>query len=120
VAPCAKWKNRGVRSEVFWRVVVVQLMAMIVLALLLAVVFSHGFFVDWGWLVGPLAWLGCAWVTARIIGLTPTPTLLRAAIAGVLSALFVLIGLHWLGLLVAVALFAYLCARESGERTAWS
>lgn len=107
------------RFEVFWRVAVVQLVAVAVLAVALAIVFSHGFFVDWGWLVGPLAWLGCAWVTARVVGLDPPPTLVRAVAAGLVSALFVLVGQHWLGSLVAVGLFAYLCAREPSER-AWT
>jgi len=108
-----------VRFEVFWRVAVVQLVAVAVLSIMLAIVFSHGFFEDWGWLVGPLAWLGCAWLTARVVGLDPAPTLWRALGAGVVSVLFVLAGLHWLGALVAVGIFAYLCAREPGER-AWT
>jgi hypothetical protein len=103
-----------VRLEVFWRVAAVQLVAVALLSIVLAIVFSHGFFVDWGWLVGPLAWLGCAWLTARVVGLEPPPTLVWAALAGVVSFLFVLIGLHWLGALVAVGLFAYLCARDGG------
>lgn len=102
----------GVRFEVFWRVAVVQLVAVAALSIVLAIVFSHGFFDDWGWLVGPLTWLACAWVTARVVGLEPVPTLARALAAGVLSALFVLVGLHWLGALAAVGLFAYLCAAE--------
>jgi hypothetical protein len=108
------------RFEVFWRVAAVQLVAVAVLSVLLAIVFSHGFFEDWGWLVGPAAWLGCAWVTARVVGLEPAPALVRAAGAGAVSALFVLIGLHWLGALVAVGLFAYLCARNSAEGTVWT
>ena len=100
------------RFEVFWRVALVQLLAVAVLSLLLGLVFSHGFFESWGWLVGPLSWLGCAWFTARVVGLEPQPTLLRALGAGILSALFVLIGLHWLGALVALGLFAYLCATD--------
>jgi hypothetical protein len=101
-----------VRIDVFWRVAVVQLVAVAVLSLLLGLVFSHGFFEDWGWLAGPAAWLACAWLTARIVGLEPAPTLLRAVLAGVVSGLAVLVGLHWLGALVAVGLFAYLCARD--------
>jgi len=101
------------RVEVFWRVAVVQLVAVAVLSLLLALVFSHGIFESWGWLVGPAAWLTCAWLTARVVGLEPAPTLLQAALAGLVSLLAVLIGQHWLGALVAVALFAYLCARET-------
>jgi hypothetical protein len=108
-----------VRLEVFWRVTVVQLVAVAVLFLLLAVTLSHGFFADWGWLVGPLIWLGCAWITARVVGLIVPPTLLRAVGAGLVSAFFVLIGLHELGLIVAIGLFAYLCAREDAGTT-WS
>jgi hypothetical protein len=103
-----------VRFEVFWRVAVVQLVAVALLSILLSIAFSHGFFEDWGWLVGPAAWLGCAWVTARVVGLAPPPTLLKAVLAGMVSALAVLVGLHWIGALVAVALFAYLCAIDAG------
>jgi hypothetical protein len=102
-----------VRFEVFWRVGAVQLVAVAVLSMLLALIFPHGFFEDWGWLVGPLAWLGCAWLTARVVGLEPPPTLVRAVAAGLASGLFVLIGLHWLGALVAVVLLACLCAIDS-------
>jgi hypothetical protein len=101
---------RGVRFEVFWRVALVQLVAVAVLSLLLAAIFSHGFFVDWGWLAGPGAWLLCAWLTAHVVGLPVPLTMLRAVIAGLVSLLAVIIGQHWLGALVAVGLFAYLCA----------
>lgn len=100
------------RIDVFWRVAVVQLVAGAMLSLLLGLVFSHGFFESWGWLAGPAAWLACAWLTARIVGLEPASTLLRAVFAGVVSGLAVLVGLHWLGALVAVGLLAYLCARD--------
>jgi hypothetical protein len=96
---------------ILWRVALVQVLAVAVLSIVLAIVFSHGFFEDWGWLVGPLSWLLCAWVTARVVGLPPPPVLIRAALAGVPSLLFVLVGLHWLGAAVAVALFAASCAR---------
>ena len=98
-------------SAILWRVAVVQVVAVAVLSVLLAFVFSHGFFESWGWLVGPLAWMLCAWLTARIVGLPEAPVLLRAVLAGIPSLLFVLAGVHWLGAAVAVALFAALCAR---------
>ena len=98
-------------SAILWRVAVVQVVAVAVLSVLLALVFSHGFFTSWGWLVGPLAWMLCAWLTARVVGLPEAPVLLRAALAGIPSLLFVLIGAHWLGSVVAVGLFAVLCAR---------
>jgi hypothetical protein len=110
----------AMRTEVLWRVALVQLVAVALLSILLGLIFSHGFFEDWGWLVGPLSWLACAWVTARVVGLQPSPTLVRAVGAGLVSVLFVLVGLHWLGAVVAVGLFAYLCSIDSpvaGART---
>ena len=98
-------------SAILWRVAVVQVAAVVVLSLLLALVFSHGFFESWGWLVGPLAWIACAWLTARVVGLPEAPVLVRAVVAGIPSLLFVLVGAHWLGAAVAVAIFAALCAR---------
>lgn len=98
-------------SAILWRVAVVQFLAVLVLSLMLAVLFSHGFFASWGWLVGPLAWMGCAWFTAWVVGLEVGPVLVRAVAAGIVSALFVLVGLHWLGALVAIGIFAALCAR---------
>jgi hypothetical protein len=100
-----------VDSAILWRVAAVQVVAVAVLSLLLALIFSHGFFEAWGWLAGPLSWLLCAWLTARVVGLPEAPVLVRAALAGIPSLLFVLIGAHWLGAAVAIALFAALCAR---------
>jgi len=99
-----------VDSAILWRVAAVQVVAVAVLSILLALVFSHGFFESWGWLVGPLAWMACAWLTARVVGLPEAPVLFRAAVAGIPSVLFVLLGLHWLGAAVAVAVFAAWCA----------
>jgi hypothetical protein len=107
-----------VRFEVFWRVAIVQLVAVLVLALLLGAVFSHGFFADWGWLVGPLVWLGCAALTARIVGLDTAFALTGAVLAGLVSALAVIVGVHWLGVIVAIGLFAAWCARDGAEATA--
>jgi hypothetical protein len=99
-----------VDSAILWRVAVVQTAAVAVLSLLLALVFSHGFFESWGWLVGPLTWMLCAYVTARVVGLPEAPVLVRAVLAGIVSVLFVLFGLHWLGAAVAIAVLAAWCA----------
>lgn len=98
-------------SAILWRVAVVQALAVFVLALALAIVFSHGFFADWGWIVGPLAWLGCARFTAWIVGLPVAPVMVRAVMAGLVSALFVVFGQHWLGAVIAIGIFAALCAQ---------
>jgi hypothetical protein len=98
-------------SAILWRVAVVQALAVLVLSLALAIVFSHGFFADWGWIVGPLVWLGCARFTAWVVGLPVLPVLSRAVLAGLLSAIFVIFGQHWLGTIVGIGVFAALCAQ---------
>jgi hypothetical protein len=96
--------------EILWRVAVVQALAVAALSIVLAILLPHSFFEGWGWLVGPLAWLVSAWATARVVGLPEAPVLVRAALAGVPSLLFVALGLHWLGAAAAVAIFAVWCA----------
>jgi predicted lysophospholipase L1 biosynthesis ABC-type transport system permease subunit len=100
-----------VDSAILWRVAVVQLVAVAVLSIVLGLALPHSFFADWGWLVGPGAWALCAWFTARVVGLPVWPVLIGAALAGVVSLLFVVAGLHWLGAVVAVGLFAAWCSR---------
>jgi hypothetical protein len=100
-----------VDSEILWRVAVVQVVAVGILSLILGLILPHSFFADWGWVTGPVVWLLCAWVTARVVGLPIEPVLARAVLAGIPSAIFVLIGLHWLGVVIAIALFAWLCAQ---------
>jgi hypothetical protein len=98
-------------SAILWRVAVVQAVAVVVLSLALGLLLPHSFFEALGWLVGPASWMLCAWFTARLVGLPVPPVLIRAALVGVPSLLFVVLGLHWLGALVAVALLAAWCAR---------
>jgi hypothetical protein len=99
-------------SRIFWRAALVQLVAVAVLSLALGLVLPHDFFADWGWIAGPVSWLLCAAFTARVLYLPPLPTLIGAALAGLPSLVAVLIGLHWLGAIVAVGLFAVWCARR--------
>ena len=53
----------------FLRAVVVQLVAVAALSAVLGLALPHGFFEDWGWLVGPAAWLTCAALTALMLRL---------------------------------------------------
>jgi hypothetical protein len=103
-----------VSGAVFLRAALVQLVAVAVLSAALALALPHDFFEDWGWLSGPIAWLACAAITARVLRLPAAPVMIGAVLAGIPSALAVLIGLHWLGALVAVLLFATWCARLPG------
>ncbi|MEX2108029.1 MAG: hypothetical protein WD827_03985 [Solirubrobacterales bacterium] len=98
-------------SEILWRVTVVQLASVVALSLVLGLLLPGEFFDDWGWLSGPTAWLICAWFTAWVVGLEPGPVVVRALGAGLVSMLFVIAGLHWLGVVIAIGLFAALCAR---------
>jgi len=98
-------------TTTLWRSALLQLLAVAALSIALAVALPHSFFEDWGWLSGPLAWLLCAALTARLLALPTAPTLLGAVLAGLPSLLFVVIGAHWAGAVVAVGLFALWCAR---------
>jgi hypothetical protein len=107
-------------AGLFLKVAVVQLVAVASLSVLLGLALSEGFFEDWGWLVGPLAWLACATLTALVLKLPVRPTLLGALLAGIPSVLAVLLGAHWLGAAVAVVLFALWCAALPGRDAALS
>jgi hypothetical protein len=102
--------------SVLWRAALVQALAVAVLSIALAIALPHSFFEDWGWLAGPGAWMACALVTARVVGLPIAGTLLGAALAGLPSLLAVVLGVHWLGAVVAVGIFALWCARLARDR----
>jgi hypothetical protein len=102
--------------SILLRAAFVQAAAVAVLSVALALALPHSFFVDWGWLAGPGAWMLCALVTARVLHLPLAATLLGALLAGLPSVVAVIIGVHWLGAVVAVALFALWCARLAHDR----
>jgi hypothetical protein len=105
-----------VDRSVLWRAAVVQALGVAVLSLALGLTLPHSFFEDWGWLAGPAAWAVCALVTARVVALPWLPTLAGAALAGVPSLVAVIVGVHWLGAVLAIALFAVWCARLARDR----
>lgn len=94
----------------------VALRAGIVMLLVLAPVFAalaialpKSFFEDWGWLAGPAVWLGCALLTGRVMRLPLDRVTAAAVVSGLPSLLLVLVGLHDLGPLISLPLFAGLC-----------
>jgi hypothetical protein len=89
----------------------VQAAGVALLSLLLVVITPGGFFREWGFVAGPAAWLVCAAATAAILALPVTPVLAGAVLAGVPSALATILGLHWLGAILAILLFALWCGR---------
>jgi hypothetical protein len=101
-------------QSILWRAALVQLLAVAVLSLALGLALPHSFFEDWGWIAGPLSWMLCAAFTARVLSLPLLPTLIGALLAGLPSIVAVVVGLHWAGAVLAVALFALWCARLAG------
>jgi hypothetical protein len=100
-----------------WRAALLQLLAVAALSLALAAALPREFFVDWGWLTGPLSWMLCAAFTARVLSLPLVPALTGAVLAGLPSLLAVLLALHWAGAVLAVGLFALWCARLRENET---
>lgn len=104
-------------SRILWRAALVQLVAVAALSLALGLALPHSFFEDWGWLTGPVSWLLCATFTARVLSLPLATTLAGAVLAGLPSLVAVLIGLHWAGAILAVALFALWCGWLGSRNT---
>jgi hypothetical protein len=104
--------------SILLRSAVVQTLLVGVLSAVLAVALGSKFFTHWGWIVGPAAWIACALATARVLGLVPRRTLVGAVLAGLPSIIAVAAGLHWLGDLVAIALFAAWCGWTEPHRGA--
>jgi hypothetical protein len=108
--PRESGRERRPDLSVLWRAALAQALTVSALALALAVTVPHSFFEDWGWVAGPVIWLGCAAITAWVLRLEWRRALVGAVLSGILSALAVLVGVHWLGLVVAVGVFAAWCA----------
>ena len=102
--------------SVLWRAALLQAASVAVVGVVLGLALSRSFFQAWGWLAGPAAWIACALLTARVLGLPWAPALAGAVLAGAPSLVTVALGVHWLGAAVGVVLFALWCARLARER----
>src|SRR3954454_21579070 len=105
----------AVDRSIAWRAALLQAFLVAALAVVLAIALPQSFFEDWGWLTGPGAWLLCAVVTAAVVHLPALRVLVGAALAGLASILFVIVGAHWAGAVVAIVLFALWPARLARE-----
>ena len=99
-----------------WRAALLQALLVAAVALVLAATLSRGFFERWGWLAGPATWGLCALVVATVLRLPARAVLVGAAVAGVPSLVAVLLGAHWAGAPLAIALFALWCGRLAARR----
>jgi hypothetical protein len=103
--------EKKLHTPTLWRAAVLQLLAVAILSIVLASTLPKDFFVDWGWIAGPAAWMLCAAFTARVLKLPLVPALIGAVLAGLPSLIAVVVNAHWAGAVLAVGLFALWCAR---------
>ena len=106
------------QGGLFWRAATVQALLVGALFVVLALAVPHGFFEDYGILVGPLAWIGCALLTGRILRLPLGSTAVAAAASGTAAALVGAAFEHVVSLPVAIGVFAALCAGFEARRPA--
>ena len=74
--------------------------------LLIALPLGDDFFEDYGFIVGPLAWLVCSAGTARILSVPLAYVLFSAVAAGVCGLIVLLAASHIAGMIVALLVFA--------------
>jgi hypothetical protein len=96
-------------ARLFWKALLVQAIVVAIPFAILGVALDDDFFEDWGWLVGPVVWLACSMVTARILALPTTYALFSAVAGGVAGLLVMLATSHLPGLLAALLVFAASC-----------
>ena len=98
-------------SRLFWKALAVQAAAVAVLfGVLVALPLPDDFFEDLGFVVGPLAWIACSLVSARVLHL-PTAFVLFAALAGgVAGTIVLLVAGHWAGMAAALLVFGASCS----------
>jgi hypothetical protein len=99
-----------VNARLFWKALGVQAAAVAVLfAILVALPFPEDFFEDWGFAAGPVAWLVCSTVSARVLSLPVAYVLFAAVAGGVAGAIVLLATSHWPGMIAALLVFAASC-----------
>jgi hypothetical protein len=98
-----------VNAGLFWKSLAVQAVVVLIPFGLLDLALPRDFFEDWGWLTGPVVWLACSVVTARILSL-PLGYVLFSAIAGGIAGLVVFLATsHLPGMIAALLVFAASC-----------
>jgi hypothetical protein len=98
-----------VNARLFWKSLVVQAVAVAIPFAILGAALDRDFFEDWGWAVGPVVWLACSGVTARVLAL-PLGYVLFSAVAGGVAGLLVMLATsHLAGMGAALLVFAASC-----------
>ncbi len=93
--------------RLFWKSLAVQAVLVGALfAILIALPLDEDFFEDYGFIIGPLAWLACSAASARILSLPLSYVLFGAVAAGVCGLIVLLAASHIAGMVVALLVFA--------------
>lgn len=101
----------------FLRSLAVQALAVgVVFGVLVALPLGDDFFKDYGWVTGPVAWIGCSLVTARVLSIPAGLVLFAALAGGVAGALVALVTSHTIGLMISLLVFAASCGGYDPER----
>jgi hypothetical protein len=96
-----------VDPRLFWKSLAVQaLFVGVLFGILVALPLGAGFFEDYGWITGPVAWFACSLLTARVLDIPVGYALFSAIAAGVCGAIVLLVATHWAGMIVALLVFA--------------
>ncbi len=104
-------------QDLFWRSLLVQaLLVGALFGLLLLLPLEEDFFKDYGFAIGPISWLGCSLVTARLLSLPAGLALFAALAGGVAGALVGLVAGHGPGLGVSLLVFAASCGGYDPKR----
>jgi len=98
-----------VNARLFWKSLVVQAVAVAIPFALLGLALDRDFFEDWGWAVGPVVWLACSVVTARLLTLPLGYALFSAVAGGVAGLIVMLAASHVAGIGAALLVFAASC-----------
>jgi hypothetical protein len=105
-----------VNSRLFWLSLLIQAAGVAALSgVLIALPLPHDFFKDWGFLVGPVAWIACSFVTARLLALPIGYVLFAALAGGVAGTIVLLVTSHWPGVGAALLVFAASCGSYEPE-----
>jgi hypothetical protein len=100
-----------VNSRLFWKSLAVQAAAVLALfGVLVALPLPDDFFEDFGFIVGPLAWIGCSVLTARVVRIPLAFALFAAVAGGVAGTIVLVVASHWAGMVVALLVFGASCA----------
>jgi hypothetical protein len=101
----------------FLRALVVQALAVaVVFAVLVALPLGDDFFEDYGIFTGPIAWIGCSIVSARLLPIPAGVVLFAALAGGVAGGLVSLATSHTVGLVISLLVFAASCGGYDPER----